>query len=153
VTLEVRPAPRHGVWEAPFWEHVERGQLHLQRCDDCGHVWYPPGPACPACLSVHWRWSPVQGRGRLLSWATFHRQYFETIPPPYTVVAVALDEGPILIADVRVDPATLSMGEEMELTYRLVEDPDGRPFTLYGWQPASNPEPAAVHASEQEHHS
>lgn len=135
MTAGVRPAPRRGIWETPFWEHVSGGKLHLQQCGECEHVWYPPGPACPRCLSSSWTWTAVAGTGELLSWVTFHRQYFPTIPPPYTVAAVALDEGPILIADTGTDPAGLSIGNRMHLVYRAVEDEEGEPFTLYGWEP------------------
>lgn len=139
MTAAVRPAPRRGVWEVPFWQHVEGKRLHLQRCDACEHVWYPPGPACPWCLSTAWIWTAMAGSGELLSWVTFHRQYFLTIPPPYTVAAVALDEGPIIIADTGADtgadPGGLAIGDRMHLVYRAVEDEDGEPFTLYGWEP------------------
>ncbi len=135
MTATVRPAPRRGVWEVPFWQHVEQRHLHLQRCDPCGTVWYPPGPACPRCLSTAWTWTAVAGSGELLSWVIFRRQYFPTIPPPYTVAAVALAEGPILIADTGADPGGLAIGDRMHLVYRAVEDEDGEPFTLYGWEP------------------
>jgi len=134
VNSDVRPVPRRGVYEAPFWEHVGRRAVHLQVCTDCGHTWYPPGPACPRCLSTRWTWAPIAGDGELLSWVTFHRQYFPTIPPPHTVAAVALDEGPILIADVPSGSDGLSIGARMRLCYRAAEAEDGDPFTLYGWE-------------------
>lgn len=132
--MKVRPAPRSGVYEKEFWRHVEERRLHLQYCSDCRHSWYPPGPACPRCLSRAWSWEAVSGRGRLLSQATFHRQYFDTLPAPYTVVAGALDEGPILITDVDARPEDLEIGMPLELTYRRAQSPEGEAFTLYHWR-------------------
>lgn len=128
-----RPVPRRGVYERPFWDYVQQRQLRLQRCSACGNVWYPPGPACTRCLSDRWTWEAVSGRGALLSWATFHRQYFESLPPPYTVVAAELEEGPILITDIAARPDELRIGMPLRLTYRAWEGENGEPLLLYHW--------------------
>ena len=133
--MTARPSPRQGIYERPFWEYVQRGRLHLQHCSSCGLFWYPPGPACPRCLSSDWAWEAVSGRGSLLSWATFHRQYFESLPPPYTVVAAELEEGPILITDVAVPPEQLLMGMPVRLTYRPTKTSEGGELMLYHWEP------------------
>ena len=41
----------------------------------------------------------LSGRGRLLSWTVFHRQYFPAAAVPYIVVAVETEEGPILVGN------------------------------------------------------
>lgn len=138
--MTVRPAPRRGVYERPFWEYVQQRQLRLQRCFACAHLWYPPGPACPRCLSDRWAWEAVSGRGALLSWATFRRQYFESLPPPYTVVAAELEEGPILITDIAARSDELRVGMPLWITYRAWEDEDGEPFLLYHWTQKPVPE-------------
>lgn len=137
--MNVRPAPRQGRYDGEFWRRVEDRELALQACLPCGHRWYPPGPACPRCLSREWEWRPVAGRGALLSWATFHRQYFPSLPPPYTVVAAVLDEGPILLTDVAVDPRRLRLGMPLHLVYRPAQTEDGTPFTLFHWEPDEDP--------------
>jgi uncharacterized protein len=131
--VTIRPAPRRGIYERPFWEYVQREQLRLQRCAGCGQFWYPPGPACPRCLSADWSWEALSGRGSLLSWATFHRQYFESMPPPYTVVAAETEEGPILITDVEARPEELRIGMSLRLVYRPAETTDGETMLLYHW--------------------
>lgn len=131
--MTIRPAPRRGVYERPFWDYVQQERLHLQRCARCGHVWYPPGPACPSCLSEAWSWKPVSGRGSLLSWATFHRQYFDTLAPPYTIVAAELEEGPILITDLAAPPPSLRIGMRLRLSYAQFETSDGGQMLLYQW--------------------
>ncbi len=63
-------------------------------------------------------WKPLSGRGKILSWVVFHRQYFEDYPPPYNVVAVQLAEGPIVISNLTGDEPTGSwIGREVEICY------------------------------------
>ena len=34
-----------------FWDGTQAGELRLQRCDACSHVYFPPRPFCPKCAS------------------------------------------------------------------------------------------------------
>ena len=79
-----------------FWTHAAKGVLALPTCEACGHHWFPPSTACPACLSEQVTCRPVSGRGRLWSWVVMHRAYFEAFPPPYLVAMVVLEEGPLI---------------------------------------------------------
>ncbi|MCC8193207.1 MAG: zinc ribbon domain-containing protein, partial [Deltaproteobacteria bacterium] len=87
------------LYDQFFWDYLKlTGRLYLQCCSDCG-VWrYPPGPACPACLSSKYEWKPVGGEGEILSWVIFHKEYLPQYPAPYNVIAVRLDEGPTIIS-------------------------------------------------------
>src|SRR5690606_15671316 len=90
--------PRHySPYDAPMWQSIEEGQMKLQRCRQTGTFYYPPGPACPESLSFDVEWAPISGKGKILSWTVFHRQYLPAYPAPHLVVAVALEEGPIMI--------------------------------------------------------
>jgi hypothetical protein len=40
-----------------------------------------------------YHWGDIDGKGRVLSWTTFHRGYLPAYPAPHTVVAVELDAG------------------------------------------------------------
>jgi uncharacterized OB-fold protein len=107
------------LYDRPMWESMQRGRLELQSCAACGRFRYPPGPACPHCGSLDYRWKAVAGRGSILSWVVFHRQYFEDHPPPYNAVAVALDEGPIIVSNlVGEEPAGSWIGAKVMLDYR-----------------------------------
>lgn len=129
----VRPEPRRGLFEDQFWKHVGEHRVHLQCCLECGTWWYPPAPVCPVCNGEDWRWSPVAGTGTVLSWVTFARTYFPSVPAPYTVVACRLDEGPIMLADTTADPDSLRIGQHMALRYYPVRTEDDTPVTLYRW--------------------
>lgn len=121
MTALKRPLPRQGLYEKPFWDAVQRRELRLQKCGSCAHVWYPPGPVCPGCLSDTWSFEPVSGRGKIVAWTVFHRQYFPDIPVPYLVASVKLEEGPLLIGNVLgLDAKDARLDMPVELTFEEV---------------------------------
>jgi uncharacterized protein len=95
--------PVEGHYDRPMWKGFAEGNFLVQHCSQCGTVRYPPGPACPDCLSLDHEWCGVRGGGEILSWVRFHRDYFSDHPAPYNAVAVRLDEGPIVITNLLGD--------------------------------------------------
>ena len=127
MTVPIRPRPVQGVYEKPFWDAVQRRELRLQRCRPCGHVWYPPGPVCPRCLSGVWSFEPMSGRGRVVAWTVFHREYFPELPPPYLVVSVALEEGPLMIGNLPgVEPADVRLDLPVRAMFEVARLKEGR---------------------------
>ncbi len=117
------PRPVMGLYDTPMWESIKAKAMALQRCDDCGHWMYPPGPSCPACLSPRLRWTPISGKGRILSWVVFHRHYLPAYPPPYNAIAVRLEEGPTMISNLEgAMPDGDSIGREVRLVYATMPD-------------------------------
>ena len=107
-----------GIDDGQMWASMARGRLELQRCADCDRFRYPPAPVCPDCLSARAAWTPVSGKGNILSWVVFHRKYFDDHPPPYNCVAVRLQEGPIIVTRLRgPEPAGSWIGAAVELGY------------------------------------
>lgn len=98
--------PIVGHYDKPMWDAFARGAFVVQQCTACGTTRYPPGPACPECLSCDAVFEEVKGGGEILSWVRFHRPYFSDHLAPYNAVAVRLDEGPIVITNL--------LGEEPE---------------------------------------
>ncbi|KMK64928.1 Zn-ribbon domain-containing OB-fold protein [Puniceibacterium sp. IMCC21224] len=112
-----------GLYDVPMWTFLEQDrQLRLQCCTDCGTWRYPPGPACPDCLSPDSDWKPVSGQGEVVSWVMFHKEYLPEYPAPYNVVAVRLDEGPILISNLIEDPAENVIGKRVKLVPVEMDD-------------------------------
>jgi uncharacterized OB-fold protein len=112
------------LYDEPMWESIRARGWELQQCDNCGQYRYPPAPNCPHCLSLSYTWKPLSGRGKILSWVVFHRQYFDNYPPPYNAVAVQLAEGPIVISNLIGEPPEGSwIGREVEICYE--QDQDG----------------------------
>jgi len=134
VSRLIRPAPKLTSDDALMWELLSTGHLHLQRCTDSGHVRFPPGPVCPNCRRGAAEWAPVSGRGGVLSWVVFRRQYFDGIEPPHVVVAGELAEGPILLADFDGDTSVLALDLPIELVVAPAEFDDGTTRPLYRWR-------------------
>lgn len=114
-----------GLYDAPFWQRLEEHKrMHLQRCAACGAWRYPPGPVCPDCLSPDAEWAPVAGGGELLSWVMFRKQYLPAYPAPYNVIAVRLDEGPIIISNLVENPpeGATPIGRRVTLEVALMDD-------------------------------
>ncbi|SDS47077.1 Zn-ribbon domain-containing OB-fold protein [Bradyrhizobium canariense] len=57
---------------APFWGALAKGVLTSTRCEDCGHVTFPPKPMCPNCWSSRIQWKNLQATGTLYSWTRVH---------------------------------------------------------------------------------
>ncbi len=77
-----------------FLQAASEGRFVLQRCSDCGHLRYPPGPACPICQSLDSEWSDASGKGTIYSYEIvmhpIHPAFRERTP--YVVALVELDE-------------------------------------------------------------
>ncbi|MDB5857170.1 MAG: hypothetical protein JWQ76_859 [Ramlibacter sp.] len=112
-----------GLYDRPFWSHVAAGKMCLQCCDACRSFWYPPAAVCPACLASDWTWTPVSGRGSILSWVVYHRAYLPAYPPPYNVIAVRLEEGPLFMSNLEGgEPEGSWIGAPVRLTYTKMPD-------------------------------
>ena len=84
-------------------------------------------------------------RGRVWSWTTNHYQppapYVAADPfVPYTVVAVELvDEQMVVLGPLvpEADPATLTVGTEVELTLGTLYEDDEHEYVVWQWKPVA----------------
>jgi uncharacterized OB-fold protein len=129
------PLPQPNADTQEFWDGCRRGELRLQRCDDCGTARFAPRPACPRCASLRYAWFIASGRGKVYSWTIVHAP---TLPAfadrvPYAMALVELDEGPFLVGQLRdCDHARIRAGLRVEVFFEAVA-PD---VTLPHWRPA-----------------
>lgn len=126
-------------YDGPMWDSVAEGALRLQRCDECGAFRYPPGPACPECLAMESCWTAISGRARLIAWTVFHRQYLPAYAPPVLVVAVQLEEGPLMVSNMPPESRNgLRLDAPLEVFYDRHPDGYALPrFRLAGQPPTS----------------
>lgn len=96
---ERRPNRTLGGAHDQFWQFCENRELRLQRCSDCAAFAWPPGDRCEQCGGLDLEWRPVAGTGKLQSWATFEKKYFDILPVPWDTILVELDEGPLLVSN------------------------------------------------------
>jgi len=121
-----RRRPRPGITHDSrfFWEGLERGQLLIQRCADCGKLRHPPGPMCPACRSLEWKTHQASGRGSVYSYAVAHHPPIPPFAYPNVIALVELEEGTRLVANlVGVEREAIEIG--MPVVCEIVEVEDG----------------------------
>jgi len=87
------PVPQETDLSRPHWEGCRRGELLVQRCEDCGHYVFTPELACTFCLSESLAWVKSSGHGVLYSFTVIHRPQRPEFEVPYVGVIVELDEG------------------------------------------------------------
>jgi uncharacterized OB-fold protein len=103
--------------DEPYWEGTRAGELRIQHCLDCGKWWHPPNEFCPRCLGHNYEWAKASGQGAIWSRIFMHQLYYKSFADvaPYNIVWVALDEGPMMTANV-----VGSLQEDIEVGSRVV---------------------------------
>jgi uncharacterized OB-fold protein len=117
-----RPIPKPTPETAHFWEGAANGELRLQRCDDCDHVYFPPRPFCPACSSRSVSVFAASGRGYLDSYVINERPH-PAFDGPYSIALVRLEEGPRLMTNIvgcAQTPEALELDMPVQVTFEKV---------------------------------
>lgn len=120
-----KPLPRPTEDTAPYWEAAQRGELRLQRCNDCGHLRFPPALLCARCLSAVHEWVRLSGHGTVFSWIIVHQPQHPAFTPeaPYNVTIVELEEGPRLHTRlVECRDEEIFIGMQVEVVFRRASD-------------------------------
>jgi uncharacterized protein len=76
-----------------FFRHCAEHAFHLQKCDACNLLRYPPTTACPWCMSAKSTWVPVEGKGEVHSYTEVHHAIQPAFKAhtPYLILLVDLD--------------------------------------------------------------
>jgi uncharacterized OB-fold protein len=130
VTDPTRPLPVPTPETRHYWEGTKKGELRLQRCDACRHVYFPPRPFCPQCASREVSVIKAAGTGRLHSYVIHHRPA-PGFTPPYAIAVVELDEGPRLMTNIVGCPQTpeaLQLDMRLEVTFARQSEEITLPF-------------------------
>jgi uncharacterized protein len=108
-----KPAPKHSLVGAPYWDGLRDGKLLIQHCANCNTPRHYPRPVCPQCYSMTSRWVPAKGTGTIHSWTTCHHAYHPGFAAdlPYVLLTVDLSEGVRALGRLRAgDPASIRIG-------------------------------------------
>lgn len=132
-----KPLPKINGDNRPFWEGCRNRELRFQKCQNCGHVRWPPAHLCPDCHAAETDWLVSGGVGRVYTFAVYHTAFHPGFSDelPYTVAVVVLDEGPHLLTNI-VDcpPDRVRCDMPVEVVW---EDVDER-ITLPKFRPLTN---------------
>ena len=122
--MSERPLPAITPETRHFWEGTRSGELRLQKCLACAHVYFPPRPFCPRCASRQVAVVRASGRATLYSYVIHHRPA-PGFAPPYSIAVVQLEEGPRLmtnIVDVEQTPEALQLDMPLEVVFQRMSD-------------------------------
>lgn len=127
--------PRAQVLD-PFQAGLERGEVVMPRCPDCGDTTFPPREMCSTCASTaRPDWVRVSGDGTVWTYCVFHKQYQPAFPTPYNVAVIELAEGGRLVSSVRGDDLA-SLAVAMEVLAVFEPGPTG---TMLYFEPRARP--------------
>jgi len=84
------PAP-DGV-DQPYWDGLTRGDLMLQRCDNCDTWIWGPQWICASCHTFDPGWQRVEPVGTVYTWSRSWYPFISELPVerPYVTVLVEL---------------------------------------------------------------
>jgi uncharacterized protein len=129
-----------------FWEGTSQGELRVQACRACGAVRFPPRVMCPHCQSTERQWRQVAGTGTIWSFVVAHPPLLAAYAPfaPFPVITVTLSEDPALRmvgnlvsgpegAINEIDPASIVIGEPVQVVFAERRAPDGSTVHLPAW--------------------
>lgn len=95
----------------------------MQRCSDCAELRWTPQDTCPSCLSREYEWDVLSGRGSIYSHCTYYRVLNPAFTDvPYTVVMVALDEGPVMIGRLLELPENAAIDARVKSVFTVVSE-------------------------------
>lgn len=103
-----------------FWTGGAAGELRFLRCQDCRTIIHPPAPICPKCLSRNLAPEAVSGKGSLFSFTINHQKWNPTVPVPYVIGLVQIDEQDdvrLTTNIVNCDPEDVRVGMRVRVTF------------------------------------
>ncbi|WP_235959216.1 Zn-ribbon domain-containing OB-fold protein [Nocardioides acrostichi] len=115
--------PMVGLDSTYFWEGTLADQLRLQRCNNCGALRHPPGPACPDCGALDRGFVVAAGTGTVFSFVVHRHPPIPDKELPILLALIDLDEGVRMVGEV-VDlaPEELRIGLRLQVGFNRIDD-------------------------------
>jgi uncharacterized OB-fold protein len=109
---------------APFWDALHRGEIHLQHCTHCQSYQHPAEMFCYQCGSRELEWQRVEGEGTIYSFTVIHSSQHPAFKDhvPYHVIIVQLDEGPRMVSAVFDAKGGIKIGDRVKPIIHKVSD-------------------------------
>lgn len=138
---EQRPPRTLGPGHDQFWEWCGKGELRLQKCGSCGGLTWPVRQSCEMCGGAELAWEKMSGRGKVVSWCSFHQDYYGgMLPVPYDCILVELEEGVLFLSNPDgFGCADVALGMDVAVRFIDCEDAGGAfRLPVFGRQALSN---------------
>lgn len=104
---------------AYFFEGTRAQELRIQKCNACGVLRHPPGPACPECGAFDRGFVLAQGEGTVFSYLVHHAPQVPGKELPLVIALVDLDEGVRMVAEVT---GPVEIGDRLRVGWNVVDD-------------------------------
>jgi uncharacterized OB-fold protein len=97
-----KPLPHIDEENRPWWEAVQRHELYIQKCRDCGDLRFHPRALCTNCLSSNTEWVRCKGSGHIYTFTVTNQNQASGFRDslPYVLAWVQLDEGVKLMTNI-----------------------------------------------------
>jgi uncharacterized OB-fold protein len=106
-----------------FWDGTALGELRIPKCNACGALRFPPGPACQSCDAYDRGHVVAAGTGTVYSYVVHRHPPVPGKELPIVLALIDLDEGVRMVGEV-VDVAEdqISIGSRVRVDFNRVDD-------------------------------
>lgn len=104
---------------AYFFEGTAAGELRIQKCNACGVLRHPPGPACPDCGAFDRGYVVAAGQGTVFSYLVHHAPQVPGKELPLVIALLDLDEGVRMVAEMT---GPVEIGDRATVGWNVVDD-------------------------------
>ena len=119
-----------------FWDGTAAGELRIGKCNACGALRFPPGPACQSCDAYDRGYDVAAGTGAVFSYVVHRHPPVPGKELPIVIALIELDEGVRMVGEVvGVDAGDLDsfgIGTRLKVSYNRIDDD----LTLPVWRTA-----------------
>lgn len=137
-----RPLPQPTLSSREYWASGADGTLRIARCRDCAAWLHPRPPLCSRCHSRNIAMATTSGRGTVVAYTVNHQQWLATMPPPYVIALVALDEDPSVRLTTNIvgcQPDDVAIGSPVRVDFEQCADDIWLPLFVLDEQGPSAP--------------
>ena len=104
-----------------FWDGTATEELRIPKCNACGTLRFPPGPACQNCEAYDRGYQVAAGTGTVYSYVVHRHPPVPGKELPIVIALIDLDEGVRMVGEVAgVDD--LQIGDRLHVDYNRIDD-------------------------------
>ena len=116
-----------------FWDGTAVGELRIPKCNACGALRFPPGPACQSCDAYDRGYVVAAGTGTVFSYVVHRHPPVPGKELPIVIALIDLDEGVRMVGEVvGVEADDIAIGMRLRVDFRRIDDD----LTLPVWRKA-----------------
>jgi uncharacterized protein len=106
----------------PHFDALDRGELLVRRCEDCGRVQWPPRVCCRACSSERLTWTHAAGEGLIYTFTVCYRAFHPWFAErtPFGLVVADVEPGARLLGSCfSPEVESLACGQRVRADFSL----------------------------------